>query len=91
MEQNTSEYDKEKLQERQAKLSGGVGIIKVGGTTEVEMKEVKDRINDSLMATRCALEEGIVVGGGCAFLYASLKLKDVKLDNMDQQQGVFII
>lgn len=63
------EYDKEKFQERVVKLSGGVGVIKVGGIIEVEMKEVKDRINDFLMVIRCVLEEGIVVGGGCVLFY----------------------
>lgn len=91
MENTTSEYDKEKLQERQAKLSGGVGVIKVGGATEVEVKEVKDRINDALMATRCALDEGIVIGGGAALLYASLALKNLKMENFDQQHGLEII
>lgn len=87
----TSEYDREKLQERSAKLTGGVGVIKVGGATEVEVKEIKDRINDAIQATRCALDEGIVIGGGCALLYSSQILKDVKLDNFDQQHGVDIV
>lgn len=60
-------------------------MVKVGGATELELKEVKDRINDSLQATRCALEEGVVVGGGCALLYASMKLSGLRLDNADQQ------
>ena len=89
--ESTSEYDKEKLNERQAKLSGGVGVIKVGGATEVEVKEIKDRIQDALQATRCALDEGIVVGGGTALLYASQSLKDLKLDNFDQQHAVEIM
>ncbi len=84
MTHTTSEYDNEKLQERQAKLSGGVGVIKVGGATEVEVKEIKDRLNDSIQATRCALDEGIVLGGGVALLYASLALKKLKLENFDQ-------
>lgn len=84
MEASTSEYDKEKLQERQAKLQGGVGIIKVGGATEVEVKEIKDRLDDAIQATRCALDEGIVVGGGAALLYASLALTNLKMDNFDQ-------
>jgi len=71
------------LQERQAKLSGGVGVIKVGGATEVEVKEIKDRLNDAIMATRCALDEGIVVGGGAALLYASLALNNLKMENFD--------
>ena len=87
----TSEYDKDKLQERIAKMTGGVGVIKVGGATEVEVKEIKDRIDDAIQATRCALDEGIVIGGGCALLYASQVLKDLKLDNFDQQHGVQII
>ena len=91
MENVGSEYDKEKLQERAAKLTGGVGVIKVGGATEVEVKEIKDRINDAIQATRCALDEGIVIGGGCALLYASQVLKKVQLSNFDQQHGVNII
>ena len=86
-----SEYDKDKLNERCAKLSGGVGVIKVGGATEVEVKEVKDRLHDAIQATRCALEEGIVIGGGCALLYASKALRHIKLENFDQQHGVEII
>lgn len=91
MAQATSEYTKEKLAERQAKLSGGVGVIKVGGATEVEVKEIKDRITDALQATKCALDEGIVVGGGAALLYASQVLKTIKLDNIDQQYGIEIM
>lgn len=87
----SSEYEKEKLQERQAKLSGGVGVIKVGGATEVEVKEVKDRLNDAIMATRCALEEGVVMGGGVALLYASKVLDNVEMENFDQQHGLKII
>ena len=79
----TSEYDKEKLQERQAKLSGGVGVIKVGGATEVEVKEIKDRLNDAIMATRCALEEGVVIGGGAALLYSSKALDNIQMENFD--------
>merc|ERR1719231_1098033 len=71
IDETTSDYDKEKLQERLAKLAGGVAVIKVGGATEVEVKERKDRVEDALNATRAAVEEGIVVGGGCALLYAS--------------------
>ena len=67
LEETTSDYDKEKLQERLAKLAGGVAVIKVGGATEVEVKERKDRVEDALNATRAAVEEGVVVGGGCAF------------------------
>lgn len=83
MSMTTSEYDKEKMQERLAKLQGGVGIIKVGGASEVEVGEIKDRITDALNATRAAVEEGIVLGGGCALLYASKHLKDVKSANFD--------
>ena len=74
-----------------AKLQGGVGIIKVGGGSEVEVNEIKDRINDALCATRAAIEEGIVVGGGCALLYASKKLADLKGENFDQNVGVSIV
>lgn len=85
---STSEYEKDKMKERLAKLSGGVAVIKVGGASEVEVNEVKDRLNDALNATKAALEEGIVPGGGTALLYASLKLEDLKLDSLDQQVGV---
>jgi len=88
---STSDYDREKLSERSAKLSGGVGVIKVGGATEVEVKEVKDRIDDALQATRCAIDEGIVVGGGCALLYAAQSLKDLKGANFDQSVGIDIV
>jgi len=88
---STSEYDKEKLQERLAKLQGGVGIIKVGGASEVEVSEIKDRIQDALCATRAAVEEGIVVGGGCALLYASKVLDSLKGENFDQNVGVEIV
>jgi chaperonin GroEL len=87
----TSDYDKEKLEERLGKLTGGVAILKVGGASEVEVNELKDRINDALCATRAAVAEGIVPGGGCALLYSSRVLKRVKLDNFDQQNGVNII
>jgi len=89
--ESTSEYDKEKLQERLAKLQGGVGIIKVGGASEVEVGEIKDRIQDALCATRAAVDEGVVVGGGCALLYASQSLKDLKGENFDQQVGIDIV
>jgi len=85
---STSEYEKDKMKERLAKLSGGVAVIKVGGASEVEVNEVKDRLNDALNATKAALEEGIVPGGGTALLFASLKLEGLKLDNLDQQVGV---
>ena len=90
-EDATSEYDKEKLQERLAKLSGGVAVIKVGGSTEVEVKEKKDRVDDALHATRAAVEEGIVVGGGAALLYASQALASLKADNNDENVGINII
>merc|ERR1711865_694384 len=88
IEATTSEYEKDKLKERLAKLSGGVAVLKVGGASEVEVNEVKDRLNDALNATKCALEEGIVPGGGTALLLATKKLADLKLDNLDQQVGV---
>merc|ERR1719334_1794740 len=88
MEATTSQYEKDKLKERLAKLSGGVAVIKVGGASEVEVSEVKDRLNDALCATKAAVEEGIVPGGGVALLYASMKLDAVKLDSLDQQVGV---
>jgi chaperonin GroEL len=90
IEDTTSDYDKEKLQERLAKLAGGVAVIKVGGATEVEVKERKDRVDDALNATRAAVEEGIVPGGGTALLRAALKLS-VKGDNEDQNVGIAII
>ncbi len=91
VEETTSDYDREKLQERLAKLAGGVAVIKVGGATEVEVKERKDRVDDALNATRAAVEEGIVPGGGTALLYATKKLAGIKLDNHDQQVGVDIV
>ena len=87
-DETTSDYDKEKLQERLAKLAGGVAVIKVGGATEVEVKEKKDRVEDALNATRAAVEEGIVVGGGCALLYAAQDLDKVKVKGDDQKAGV---
>ena len=87
----TSDYDKEKLEERLAKLTGGVAVLKVGGASEVEVNELKDRINDALCATKAAVAEGIVSGGGTALLYASRVLKKLKLDNFDQQNGVNIV
>ena len=83
MEMTTSEYDLEKMQERLAKLKGGVGIIKVGGASEVEVGEIKDGITDALNATKAAVDEGVVVGGGCALLYASKVLNTLKGDNFD--------
>merc|ERR1719401_2230201 len=89
IELSTSEYEKDKLKERLAKLSGGVAVIKVGGASEVEVNEVKDRLNDALCATKAALEEGIVPGGGVALLYAAGKLDPKQLsENLDQQVGV---
>jgi chaperonin GroEL len=90
IEDTTSDYDKEKLQERLAKLAGGVAVIKVGGATEVEVKEKKDRVDDALNATRAAVEEGIVPGGGVALLWASKSLK-TKGDNDDQEAGINIV
>jgi chaperonin GroEL len=90
IDDTTSDYDKEKLQERLAKLAGGVAVIKVGGSSEVEVKERKDRVDDALNATRAAVEEGIVPGGGVALLWASKSLK-VKGDNEDQEAGINII
>ncbi|MBU1298725.1 MAG: chaperonin GroEL, partial [Bacteroidetes bacterium] len=91
MDKTTSDYDKEKLQERLAKLSGGVAVLKVGAATEVEMKEKKARVEDALHATRAAVEEGIVPGGGVAYLRALSKLDGLKLENDDQKIGVEII
>ncbi|MES1198798.1 MAG: chaperonin GroEL [Pseudomonadota bacterium] len=90
IEDTTSDYDKEKLQERLAKLAGGVAVIKVGGATEVEVKERKDRVDDALNATRAAVEEGIVPGGGVALLRAAFKL-NIKGDNDDQNVGIRIV
>jgi chaperonin GroEL len=91
IEETTSDYDKEKLQERLAKLAGGVAVIRVGGATEVEVKERKDRVDDALNATKAAVEEGIIPGGGTALLYAAKALKDVTGDNDDQTQGINIV
>ena len=91
IEETTSDYDREKLQERLAKLAGGVAVIRVGGASEVEVKERKDRVDDALHATRAAVEEGIVPGGGVALTRASLVLANVKADNSDQQVGIEII
>ncbi len=90
IEQATSDYDKEKLQERVAKLAGGVAVIKVGATTEVEMKEKKDRVDDALHATRAAVEEGVVAGGGVALIRAVASLANLKGDNADQDHGIAI-
>ena len=91
IEETTSDYDREKLQERLAKLSGGVAILKVGGATEVEVKERKDRVEDALAATRAAMQEGIVAGGGSALLFASRSLDKLKGENEDQNTGINII
>jgi chaperonin GroEL len=91
IEETTSDYDKEKLQERLAKLAGGIAVIRVGGSTEVEVKERKDRVDDGLHATRAAVEEGIVPGGGVALARASLVLKDLKGDNDDQRFGIEVV
>jgi chaperonin GroEL len=91
IEETTSDYDREKLQERLAKLAGGVAIIRVGGSTEVEVKERKDRVDDGLHATRAAVEEGIVPGGGVALARASLILAKLKADNDDQRVGIEIV
>ena len=91
VEETTSDYDREKLQERLAKLAGGVAVIRVGGSTEVEVKERKDRVDDALHATRAAVEEGIVPGGGVALARASLTLSKLKADNDDQRFGIDII
>ena len=91
IEETTSDYDREKLQERLAKLAGGVAVIRVGGSTEVEVKERKDRVDDALHATRAAVEEGIVPGGGVALARASLILSKLKADNDDQRFGIEIV
>ena len=90
-EETSSDYDREKLQERLAKLAGGVAVIKVGGATEIEVKEKKDRVDDALHATRAAVEEGIVPGGGTALLYATKALKKVEGENADQTVGIEIV
>jgi chaperonin GroEL len=91
IEETTSDYDKEKLQERLAKLAGGVAVIRVGGATEVEVKEKKDRVDDALNATRAAVQEGVLPGGGVALLRAAKVLESVKFDNADQRTGVEIV
>src|SRR5690606_4048203 len=91
IETTTSDYDKEKLQERLAKLSGGVAVLYVGASTEVEMKEKKDRVDDALHATRAAVEEGIVPGGGIAFIRAIESLTDMTGENNDENTGIAII
>ena len=91
IEDTTSDYDREKLQERLAKLAGGVAVIKVGGATEIEVKERKDRVDDALNATRAAVEDGIVPGGGIALLRASFALDNAKAANDDQNTGINIV
>jgi len=91
VEETTSDYDREKLQERLAKLAGGVAVIRVGGSTEVEVKEKKDRVDDAMHATRAAVEEGIVAGGGVALLRATAAVKKLSSDNSDVQAGINIV
>jgi chaperonin GroEL len=91
IDETSSDYDKEKLQERLAKLAGGVAVLRVGGATETEVKERKDRVDDALNATRAAVEEGIVPGGGTALLYCSAKLDKLESENPDQQAGINIV
>ncbi|HTY65966.1 MAG TPA: chaperonin GroEL, partial [Alphaproteobacteria bacterium] len=91
IEETTSDYDREKLQERLAKLAGGVAIIRVGGATEVEVKERKDRVDDAMHATKAAVEEGVVPGGGVALLHAIPMLKNLKSHNDDEQVGIEIV
>jgi chaperonin GroEL len=91
VEETTSDYDKEKLQERLAKLAGGVAVIRVGGVTEVEVKEKKDRVDDALNATRAAVEEGIVPGGGVALLRAKKAVAKITSENADVQAGINIV
>ncbi|MGA8396794.1 MAG: TCP-1/cpn60 chaperonin family protein, partial [Pseudolabrys sp.] len=91
IEETTSDYDREKLQERLAKLAGGVAVIRVGGSTEVEVKERKDRVDDALHATRAAVEEGIVPGGGVALLRAKKAVGRIQDENPDVQAGINIV
>jgi chaperonin GroEL len=91
IEDTTSDYDREKLQERLAKLAGGVAVIRVGGATEVEVKERKDRVDDAVHATKAAIEEGVVAGGGAALLYATNAINSLDTENRDQQVGVDIV
>merc|ERR1711937_1028657 len=91
IETTTSDYDKEKLQERLAKLAGGVAVLYVGAASEVEMKEKKDRVDDALHATRAAVEEGIIPGGGVAYIRAAKKLEKLTGENDDEQTGINII
>jgi chaperonin GroEL len=91
IEETTSDYDREKLQERLAKLAGGVAVIRVGGSTEIEVKERKDRVDDAMHATRAAVEEGIVPGGGVALFYATRALEGTRVANDDQRVGIDIV
>jgi len=91
VDETSSDYNREKLQERLAKLAGGVAVIRVGGATEVEVKEKRDRVEDAMNSTRAAVEEGIVAGGGTALLQATHALSKIKLDNADQQTGIDIV
>jgi chaperonin GroEL len=91
IEDTTSDYDKEKLQERLAKLSGGIAVIRVGGATEIEVKERKDRVDDALNATRAAIQEGVVPGGGVALVHAGKVLSTLKGENGDQDAGIKIV
>ncbi|MEO0866361.1 MAG: TCP-1/cpn60 chaperonin family protein, partial [Pseudomonadota bacterium] len=91
IEETTSDYDREKLQERVAKLAGGVAVIRVGGMTEVEVKERKDRVDDALNATRAAVQEGVVVGGGVALVQAGKALDGLQGENNDQNVGISIV
>ena len=91
IETTTSDYDREKLQERLAKLAGGVAVLYVGAASEVEMKEKKDRVDDALSATRAAIAEGIVPGGGVAYIRAIPSLEDLKGDNEDETTGIEIV
>jgi chaperonin GroEL len=91
IEETTSDYDREKLQERVAKLAGGVAVIRVGGSTEVEVKERKDRVDDAMHATRAAVEEGVLPGGGVALLRAVKALDSVQTENADQMHGIDIV
>jgi chaperonin GroEL len=91
IEETTSDYDREKLQERLAKLAGGVAVIRVGGATEIDVKEHKDRVDDAMHATRAAVEEGIIAGGGVALLYAARALDTLEPANGDQKVGIDIV
>jgi chaperonin GroEL len=91
IEETTSDYDREKLQERRAKLAGGMAVIRVGGATEVEVKERKDRVDDAVHATKAAVEEGVVAGGGAALLYAAKAINGVNVENSDQKVGIEIV